>query len=113
MPIGDTVSTVLSLIRQAIRNKLSLALEYDGFVRFVSPHAIGYKNLTRIMLVCYQYEGETSKGSVPYGSNHHKNWRCFDVSKIHSVRIIENIWHTADNHSSRSTAIDSIIEEVD
>lgn len=100
----------VELIKKAIREKKSLRFEYEGHVREVSPHALGWKGSSRRMIV-YQFGGTSSRGRIVPGSR--DNWRCMELAKVRNLKIINARWQTHNSHSRRNTCIDRIEIEVD
>ena len=92
-------------IRQAILDRDIVTATYDGYYREVCPHAVGREE-GREKLFCYQFGGETSKGSVELQPALSR-WRCLFIDQMHnvSVRAARGQWHTADNHSRAQTCI--------
>lgn len=100
----------VELIKKAIREKKSLRLEYEGHVREVSPHALGWKGSSRRMLV-YQFGGTSSRGRIVPGSG--DNWRCMELAKVRKLEIITARWQTHNSHSRRNNCLNRIEIEVD
>ncbi len=98
-----------STIRDAIRNKDSVAADYDGHHREMSPHVIGTKR-GRAQTLCYQYGGTSASGLGPVGSA--DNWRCIIIEKLTNVTTIKGVWNTAPNHTRPQTCVDVIEAEV-
>lgn len=97
-------------VKTAIINKQPISATYDGYYRELCPHAIGTKNGKNQGLF-YQFGGDTSKG--PIGDEGPNNWKCMHIDKLQNIQVIGGEWHTASNHSNRSTCIDAIDVEVD
>jgi hypothetical protein len=63
-------------------------------------------------VLCYQYGGESESGLQPAGSP--ANWRCIALEKLNKVRLLEDAWHTAPNHSRPAfCVIDADIDAED
>ena len=104
--MGDTYT----LVKGAILNKDSIAADYDGHPRKMSPHVIGTKR-GRAQALCYQYDGTSSSGVIsPVGSP--DNWRCVVIDRLQNVSIIKGVWHTAPSHTRQQTCVDVIEAEV-
>ena len=99
-----------SIIKEAIEKKQSITCNYDGYVRYASPHVLGSKN-GNLQTLVYQYGGETSSGSIT-DPNSNSNWKCFKLDKITSLVTNSDEFHTADNHSRPQTCVDDIATEV-
>jgi hypothetical protein len=99
-----------AIVRDAITNRESIAAEYDGHHREMSPHVIGTKR-GRAQALCYQYGGTSSSGPLgPVGSP--DNWRCVVIDKLVNARPIKGVWHTAPNHTRPQTCVGEIDVEV-
>jgi hypothetical protein len=100
-----------ALIRQAILEKKAIHATYSGLHREMCPHVIGLKN-GKPQTLCYQYGGQSSSRLIqPDGSK--ENWRCIEIAKLSSVRIVEtDTWHTAPDHSRPQTCVDKVDVEV-
>lgn len=106
------------LIVKSVTIKKPIKASYQGHTRYLCVHGIGYKTRRDgdqvLQIIAYQYDGETSKGQVKYGSNHKENWRCMTVSYLEAVNILEDEeWYTSENHSTSSKCIDKYISQVD
>jgi len=63
-------------------------------------------------VLCYQYGGESESGLQPAGSP--VNWCCLALEKLSRVRLLEDAWRTAPNHSRpASYVIDADIDAED
>jgi hypothetical protein len=63
-------------------------------------------------VLCYQYGGESESGLQPAGSP--ANGRCIALEKLSKVRLLEEGWRTAPNHSRpASCVIDADIDAED
>jgi hypothetical protein len=97
------------LIRQAIIDKACITCFYNGYLRKLSPHAIGTKNGKRQGLF-YQYGGESSSG-LSYDES--KNWRCIPIDTMQNIEINGDVFATASNHSRAQSCVDMIDVEID
>lgn len=97
-----------NLIRQAILDKKSITCVYEGYIRHLTPHAIGTSK-TRPFAMCYQYGGQSKTG---LSSEPSKNWRCIEIDKISSLEINKDNPKTSSNHSMRNRCLDVIDLEV-
>jgi hypothetical protein len=59
------------------------------------------KNGFRVL--CYQYGGGSLSGLQPAGSP--ANWRCVALEKLSKVKLTDNAWHTAPNHSRPASCV--------
>jgi hypothetical protein len=51
----------------------------------------------QLRALCYQYGGDSQSGLQPVGSP--ENWRCVVLEKLSRVKLIEDAWRPAPNHS--------------
>jgi len=97
-------------IRDAITKKQQVVATYNGYVREMCPHVIGYKG-GREQALFYQFAGESSSGPIIPGSE--KNWRCIPIAGLESVSVRDGAWHTSENHTRRQTCVDQVDVEVE
>ena len=63
-------------------------------------------------MLCYQYGGESESGLEAPGSP--ANWRCTALEKFSQVKLLEDAWRTAPNHSRpASCVVDADIDAED
>ena len=98
------------LIRQAILEKKIVHATYKQQHREMCPHALGTKNGKQQALF-YQFGGESNSRPIePDGSS--ANWRCLEIAQLSNVRLFDDYWHTAPNHSRPQTCVGDIDVEV-
>jgi hypothetical protein len=54
-------------------------------------------------VLCYQYGGDSGSGLHPVGAA--TNWRCFVLEKLSKVKLVEDVWRTAPNHSRPTSCV--------
>lgn len=81
--------TNYAFIKQAIKDKCSLDITYDGYNKKISPHILGYDESGEPKMFCFQYAGQ-SKKPLPVGGQ----WRCLFVSHIKNISQNDDKWHT-------------------
>ena len=54
-------------------------------------------------MLCYQYGGESKSGLEAVGSP--ANWRCTALEKFSRVKLLEDVWRTAPNHSRPASCV--------
>lgn len=101
--------STFDLIRQAIQNKQQIIATYNGHRREMCPHVLGMKN-GREQALFYQFGGSSSSGMIVPGST--QNWRCIPISGLINVEVRDGAWHTASNHSTPQTCVDTIFAQV-
>lgn len=94
------------ILAKAIQEKSLVTCSYQGHVREVCPHALGYKD-GREKVLAFQWAGGSSKGLSPAGE-----WRCMFVDELTGVGSKAGPWRTADNHSRKQSCIDEVTYEV-
>jgi hypothetical protein len=99
------MSPTYLLLRQAVLQRAPIEAEYQGLLRQMCPHALGWKNGKEKVLL-YQFAGGSKHGLEPPGSPN--NWRCLFVGSLTKVRVIDGDWYTASNHSRPQTCIDDV-----
>jgi hypothetical protein len=98
-------SQTYNIIRRAIAKKQQVVATYNGCVREMCPHVIGYKE-GKEQALFYQFAGQSSSGPIVPSSE--KNWRCIPISGLSKVTVRDGEWHTSTNHSHRQTCVDRI-----
>jgi hypothetical protein len=103
--------SVLDLIVAAIQQKLIVTATYQGRVRIMCPHVVGYKATKQhgqeLNALFFQFAGESKSGLPPGGE-----WRCIHLDQLTNISTAPGEWHTAPDHSRPQTCVDHIIAEV-
>jgi hypothetical protein len=99
----QTVEEIYELVWTAVANKQPIAAMYQGRLRLFCPHRLGRNRQGRLRVLCYQYGGESQSGLQPVGSP--ANWRCVALEKLGRVKLVEDDWHTAPNHSRPASCV--------
>ena len=108
----QTVEDIYRLIWTAIANKRPIEAIYKGRPRLFCPHRLGRNRAGELRVLGYQCGGESESGLQAPGSP--ANWRCTILEKFSQVRLREDAWHTAPNHSRpASCVIDADIDAED
>jgi hypothetical protein len=98
-----TVEEIYRLVWAAVASKRSIAASYQGLPRLFSPHRLGRNKGGELRVLCYQYGGESESGLEPSGSP--ANWRCIVLEKLRGVKLLDDGWHTAPNHSRPASCV--------
>jgi hypothetical protein len=85
------------LVWTAVSDKQPIEAMYQGRLRLFCPHRLGRNRAGQPRVLCYQYGGGSQSGLQPVGSS--ANWRCIALEKLSRVRLVEDAWRTAPNHS--------------
>ena len=93
----QTVEEIYQLIWTAVANKKPIEASYHGRPRLFCPHRLGRNREGQLRVLCYQYGGESKSGLQPTGAA--ANWRCVVLEKLSRVKLVEDTWRTAPNHS--------------
>jgi len=108
----QTVEDIYRLVWTAVASKRPMEARYHGHHRLFCPHRLARNKKGQPRVLCYQYDGESETGLQPEGSP--TNWRCIAVEKLSQVKLLEDTWRTAPNHSRpASCVIDADIEAED
>lgn len=108
----QTVEDLYRLVWTAVASKRPIEAHYHGRLRLFCPHRLGRNREGQLRVLCYQYGGESESGLQPTGSA--ANWRCIALGKLSKVRLREDAWRTAPNHSRpTSCVIDADIDAED
>ena len=99
----QTVEEIYQLIRTAVANKKPIEASYQGRPRLFCPHRLGRNRNGQLRVLCYQYGGESKSGLQPMGSA--ANWRCVALEKLSRVKLVEDAWRTAPNHSRPASCV--------
>jgi hypothetical protein len=93
----QTVEDIYELVWAAVASKRPMEASYQGRHRLLCPHRLGRNTEGELRVLCYQYGGESKSGLQPAGSP--ANWRCIALEKLSKVKLLEDAWRTAPNHS--------------
>jgi hypothetical protein len=108
----QTVEEIYRLVWTAVASKRPMEARYHGRPRRFCPHRLGRNREGQLRVLCYQYGGGSKSGLQPAGSP--ANWRCVALEKLTKVRLLEDTWRTAPNHSRlTSCAIEADIDVED
>jgi hypothetical protein len=99
----QTVEDIYRLVWAAVADKRPIAASYHGLARLFCPHRLGRNKEDQLRVLCYQYGGESESGLEPAGSP--ANWRCIVLEKLRGVRLLNDEWRTAPNHSRPASCI--------
>ncbi len=103
----QTVEEIYRLVWNAVENKQPIEAMYRERHRLFCPHRLGRNRQGRLRVLCYQYGGESLSGLQPADSP--ANWRCVALEKLSKVKLADDVWRTAPNHSRPA----SCVAEVD
>lgn len=76
---------------------------YHARHRLFCPHRLGRNREGRLRVLCYQYGGASESGLQLAGSE--SNWRCIVLEKLSQVKLRDDAWRTAPNHSRPASCI--------
>jgi len=100
---SQTVEDIYRLVWTAVVSKRPIRAIYHGRDRWFCPHRLGRNHEGRARALCYQYRGESVSGLQAAGSP--ANWRCVALEKLGRVELLDDVWHTAPNHSRPQTCV--------
>ena len=98
-------------VRAAIIHRRPIAALYRGRRRLLCPHLLGWNRQRRLLVLCYQYGGDSESGLKPAGAP--DNWRCLAVEHLSQVESLDDPWQTAENHSRPQRCIEEVELDVD
>ena len=99
----QTVEEIYRLVWTSVDRKKPIEASYDGRHRLLCPHRLGRNSKGELRVLCYQYGGESR--SRLQQSDASANWRCMVVEKLRQVRLLEEKWRTAPNHSRPASCV--------
>jgi hypothetical protein len=99
----QTVEDIYRLVWTAVANRRPIEADYQGRHRLFCPHRLGRNREGQLRVLCYQYGGESRTGLDPVGSP--ANWRCVALEKLSKVKLVEDGWRTAPNHSRPASCV--------
>jgi hypothetical protein len=108
----QTVEDIYRLVWAAIATKKPIEAIYDKRFRLFCSHRLGRNRAGDLRVLCYQYGGDSKTGLEAVGSS--ANWRCTVLEKFSRVKLLEEVWHTAPNHTRpTSCVVDADIDAED
>jgi hypothetical protein len=99
----QTVDDIYRLVWRAVSNKKPIEADYDGRRRRLCPHRLGRNKDGQARVLCYQYGGGSHSGLQESGSP--ANWRCLVLEKLSNVKLLDEGWRTAPNHSRPASCV--------
>jgi len=99
----QTVEEIYRLVWTAVANKQPIEAKYQDRHRLFCPHRLGRNRAGQFRVLCYQFGGESRSGLDSLGS--HANWRCVALEKLSRVKLVEDAWRTAPNHSRPASCV--------
>lgn len=99
----QTVEDIYRIVWTAVSNKRPMEASYHRRLRLLCPHRLGRNKEGQLRVLCYQYGGASESGLQPAGSE--ANWRCIALEKLSRVKLIDDYWRTAPNHSRPGSCV--------
>ena len=99
------------LLRLSVRQRQPIVAFYDDCRRLLCPHRLGWNKDGERRALCYQYGGASVSGLESRDAR--SNWRCLAVDKLSMVELLQDVWHTAPNHSRPQTCIVQVEMDVE
>ena len=99
----QTVEDIYQLVWTAVADKRPIEASYDHYPRLFCPHRLGKNQQGQLRVLCYQYGGQSKSGLQPAGSP--ANWRCIVLEKLRKVKVLDDAWRTAPNHSRPASCV--------
>jgi hypothetical protein len=99
----QTIEDIYQLVWSAVASRRPMEASYHKRPRLFCPHRLGRNREGELRALCYQYGGESESGLEPAGSP--ANWRCVAVEKLSRVKLLDDAWRTAPNHSRPASCV--------
>jgi hypothetical protein len=99
----QTIEEIYRLVWTSVHRKKPIEASYDGRHRLLCPHRLGRNSKGELRVLCYQYGGESR--SRLQQSDLSANWRCLVMEKLRHVRLLDEDWRTAPNHSRPASCV--------
>jgi hypothetical protein len=99
----QTIEDIYQLVWSAVASRRPIEASYHKRPRLFCPHRLGRNREGELRVLCYQYGGESESGLEPAGSP--ANWRCVAVEKLSRVKLLDDAWRTAPNHSRSAACV--------
>lgn len=99
----QTVEYIYGLVWTAVSNKQPIQAMYQGRLRLFCPHRLGRNRQGGLRVLCYQYGGQSQSGLQSAGSP--ANCCCVALEKLSRVKLVEDGWRTAPNHSRPASCV--------
>ena len=99
----QTIEDIYRLVWSAVASRRPIEASYHKRHRLFCPHRLGRNREGELRALCYQYGGESESGLEPAGSP--ANWRCVAVEKLSRVKLLDDAWRTASNHSRPASCV--------
>ena len=99
----QTFEDIYRLVWSAVAGGHAIEASYHKRHRLFCPHRLGRNREGELRALCYQYGGESESGLEPAGSP--ANWRCVAVEKLSRVKLLDDAWRTAPNHSRPASCV--------
>ncbi|HWZ31424.1 MAG TPA: hypothetical protein VNX18_08840 [Bryobacteraceae bacterium] len=102
----QTVDDIYRLLWTAVSGRRPIEAWYRGRRRLMCPHRLGRNQAGELRVLCYQYGGESDSGLEPPGSP--ANWRCIVLERLSRVKLLDDDWQTAPNHSRPQSCVPDV-----
>jgi hypothetical protein len=99
----QTVEEIYRLVWSAVANRRPIEAMYERRLRLFCPHRLGRNRQGELRVLCYQYGGESRSGLQASGSP--SNWRCVVLENLNRVKLADDVWRTAPNHSRPASCV--------
>jgi hypothetical protein len=88
------------LFRAAILGEQQVVCSYDGRMRELCPHIIGYNKNGEEVVLAWQFAGQSS-GRLP-------QWRCLRLANVRNAVARSGPWYEGGSHRSAQTCVSDI-----
>jgi hypothetical protein len=99
----EAVDDLYRLLWTAVSKKKPIGATCDGRRRLLCPHRLGRNKEGKLRVLCHQYGGGSQSALEISGSP--ANWRCLVLEKLSNVKLLDEAWRTAPNHSRPASCV--------
>jgi len=76
---------MLNKLSEAISNKKTISITYDGHERILEPHLVGEKTTGNITLSAWQIGGYSESNRIP-------PWRNYLIDRIQKITVLNELF---------------------
>lgn len=107
----QTLEEIAILVTAAVFLKKPISAMYNEHRRSLCPYIIGKAKGGSLQALCYQYAGGSASGLKKWRSA--DNWRCVAIAKLREVRLLDERWIGAENHSRPQSCIEEVLFDAE
>lgn len=103
--IESRVEAMITVVKQAIKDRKILELRYHGFFRVVEPHAYGRDKSGQEVLRCYQVSGGSASGE-------RTGWKLLKLREIYTLHIANGRFVPRPDYKRNDKDMTNIFEQI-